>query len=306
MLGAVVGLMVGASRGIPFVGHVRAWSIGIYVGPSPMDIGPAEGIPNPVLTADDVTDMTAVFVADPFIVREGDAWWMFLEVLDAETDKGVISLARSSDGLHWEYQQIVHAEPFHLSYPCVFKSAGNYYMVPETYEAGAVRLYRAIEFPTRWEFVSTLIDRPYVDPTVFEHDGSWWMFASHGSEMLRLLYADDPAGPWKEHPLSPVIIADPDISRPGGRVLAVGDKLYRFTQDTAPTYGNQVRAFEITELTRTTYSERPAPNNPVIAQTGNGWNGLGMHQIDAIPLDDSTWIAVVDGYGEARVFGWRY
>ena len=306
LIGLVMGLAVGAKRGLPFVGTFRAWSIGIYTGPSPLVIRPGQALDNPVLTAGDVTDMDAVFVADPYLFREGDDWNMFFEVLEAGTGKGAIALATSADGKRWTYRQVVLDEPFHLSYPCVFKCGDSYYMVPESHQAGEVRLYRATEFPFRWEFAATLIEEPYLDPTVFEHDGSWWMFASHGAEILRLYCADEPAGPWTEHPQSPLIIADPHITRPGGRVLSVDGKLYRLTQDTAPTYGNQVRAFEITELTRTSYAEREAPNNPVIQQTGSGWNGMGMHQVDALPLEDGTWIAVVDGYGDACVWGWQY
>ncbi|UCD73848.1 MAG: hypothetical protein JSV91_08610 [Phycisphaerales bacterium] len=306
LLGLALGLAVGARRGVPFVGNSRAWSIGVYAGPSPLEVVPAEGITNPVLTAADVTDADAVFVADPFLVRAGDDWCMFFEVLKKDTGKGAIGLATSSDGLCWTYQQIVLEEPFHLSYPCVFEYAGDWYMVPESHEAGEVRLYRASEFPTRWEYEATLLDEPYVDSTVFQHAGSWWMFTSLGAEMLKLYWAEEPAGPWTEHPQSPLILADPHITRAGGRVLAVEGKLYRLAQDTVPTYGNQVRAFEITELTRTTYAEREAPNNPVIGQTGSGWNGLGMHQLDALPRDDGGWIAAVDGYGDKLVYGWRY
>ena len=43
------------------------WSIGVYVGDSPLDVSPAAGITNPVLTSDDVTDVSASFVADTFM-----------------------------------------------------------------------------------------------------------------------------------------------------------------------------------------------------------------------------------------------
>lgn len=306
LMGLIMGLAIGAKRGLPFVGTFRVWSIGIYTGPSPLAISPEQGVPNPVLTAADVTDVDAVYVADPFLIREGDTWYMFFEVLQAGTGKGVIALASSSDGRRWTYLQVVLEEAFHLSYPCVFKHGDTHFMIPESNQAGEVRLYRAVDFPTRWELASTLIDEPYLDPTIFEHDGSWWMFAAHGAEILRLYWADEPAGPWTEHPGSPLIIADPHITRPGGRVLSVDGKLYRLAQDTAPTYGNQVRAFEITELTRTSYAEREASENPIIRQTGSGWNGWGMHQIDALPLEDGGWIAAVDGYGDCAVYGWQY
>ena len=57
---------------------------------------------------------------------------MFIEVKNAETRHGEIALARSSDGVAWRYDSVVLREPFHLSYPHVFKTGGRYYMTPET------------------------------------------------------------------------------------------------------------------------------------------------------------------------------
>ena len=53
------------------------WSIGMYAGSSPHRIFPRCGISNPVLTRDHVTDARALFVADRFIIRKGDTWFMF-------------------------------------------------------------------------------------------------------------------------------------------------------------------------------------------------------------------------------------
>jgi len=79
-------------------------------------------------------------------------------------------------GLRWDYQRSVLAEPFHLSYPHVFEWNSDFYMIPESYQAGAVRLYRAEEFPFRWGFVANLLEGPvFLDSSVFRHDGRWWM-----------------------------------------------------------------------------------------------------------------------------------
>jgi len=68
---------------------------------------------------------------------------MFFEVMNSQTGKGDIGSAASRDGLHWEYRQIVLSESFHLSYPYVFYVGGEYFMIPESYEANSMRLYRA-------------------------------------------------------------------------------------------------------------------------------------------------------------------
>ena len=125
------------------------WSVGIYAGASLQTLAGHPEAHNPVLTRHEVTDIQAAFVADPFLIREGDSWWMFMEVMNAETGRGEIALARSYDGVEWSYEGVVLREPFHLSYPYVFARDGQHYMIPETLAAGAVRLYTGDPFPTR-------------------------------------------------------------------------------------------------------------------------------------------------------------
>jgi hypothetical protein len=55
--------------------------------------------------------------------------FLFFEVMNDQGYKGEIAFATSADGLAWEYQGIVLAEPFSLSYPQVFRWRGEVYMV---------------------------------------------------------------------------------------------------------------------------------------------------------------------------------
>jgi hypothetical protein len=276
------------------------YSIGIYAGTSPLTLAPAAGARNPVLAREDVTDVPALFVADPFLLRARDTWHLFFEVMNWRENKGEIGLATSADGLRWAYRRIVLAEPFHLSYPHVLEFGGEYYLIPESYQAGSVRLYRATDFPLQWTLAATLLEAPYlVDASVFRHAGRWWMFAESNHDRhdtLRLYHASDLLGPWVEHPRSPVIANNPHTARPAGRVLAWDGRLIRFAQNCAPDYGTDVRAFEITELTMTTYREREVEGNPLLSGSGSGWNAGGMHHVDAHPLPDGRWIACVDGW----------
>ena len=74
------------------------------------------------------------------------------------------------------------------------------------------------------------------------------------------------------------------------------DRVIRYTQDCCPVYGTQVRAFEITELTTTSYQEQAIDFPPVIQASGKGWNESGMHHIDPHPRNGGQWIACVDGF----------
>ena len=271
------------------------WTIGIATGSSPFSLSP----PRQVLSRESVSDVPASYVADPFLVREGNRWHMFFEVLNWKSYQGEIGWATSDDGLDWSYQRIVLVEPFHLSYPCVFAWQGEHYMVPETHQAGGIRLYRARRFPEEWVFERTLIAGPYfADSTPFECEGGWGIFADASAnqehDTLKLFFAESLHGPWREHPCSPIIRGDTANARPAGRVIRTDGKLVRFAQNCQPHYGTEVRAFAIEEITATTYRERPL--GVVLGPSRSGWNADGMHHIDAQQLPDATWLAAVDGW----------
>ncbi len=195
------------------------WSIGIYTGDSPFQLQPPANEANPVLTNADVTDVPAEFVADPFMINHAGRWHMFFEVKNSETERGEIGLATSDDAFSWTYQQIVLKEPFHLSYPYVFEWQGEHYMIPETLGAAAVCLYKADDFPMRWSRQPKLIDGAYADPSIVRFDDLWWLFVCskpYGHDMLRLYFARDLDGPWKEHPRSPIIRERQVPRAPGG------------------------------------------------------------------------------------------
>lgn len=279
----------------------REWSIGVYSGNSPLRLVPAEGVVNPVLTAAQVSEVPAQFVADPFMIKVGQRWHMFFEVWNLQSNKGEIGLAISDDTKSWVYQRIVLTEPFHLSYPYVFAHDGGYYMLPETFVANSVRLYKATRFPVEWTFVGTLLDgADYVDSSLFHANGRWWLFAGTGippyrADTLHLFCAEDLLGPWRRHRKSPVVRGNVRIARPGGRVLVRGGRIVRYAQDCDGGYGLRVRALEITELTLRCYRERELPTSPVLEGSGAGWNATGMHHVDPSHLYADQWLACVDG-----------
>jgi hypothetical protein len=285
----------------------------------------APAVRNPVLTAAQVTDVPATFVADPFMIQVHQTWYMFFEIYQTQWQRGVIGLATSRDGWHWRYAGVVLQEPFHLSYPYVFTWQDDYYMVPETLEAGAIRVYRAADFPTTWVCVGSVLAGQYADPSLFRADGKWWMLVCSTPfqhDTLCLYCADTLLGPWRAHAQNPLIRGDAHSARPGGRVTVLGEgpdgpaptqsrqgrgrpastqsrqRIIRYAQDDAPFYGRQVRAFEIIELTTTRYTEREVPESPVLQPSGAGWNAKGMHHIDPHRLDDTHWLASVDGHYE--------
>ncbi len=275
-----------------------AWTIGIYTGPSPFRLAPPPALKNPVLTAEDVTDLKVDIVAHPFMIVADHKYYLFFTAKDGKTDKGGIGLAESQNGLEWKYRRIVIHELFVLSYPQVFRWQNDYYMIPEAHTETAVRLYRATEFPDKWEYQGDLLTGDhYISSTIVRHKDMWWMFVVRpDNATLRLFFASNLKGPWSEHPRSPIVDNNPNIARPGGRPFVIDGFLYRLGQDCYPTYGNQVHAFKITDISTTTYSEKMI-DAPLVKASSKGWNARAMHHVDAHEIGRNRWIAAVDALG---------
>ncbi|MEI6042762.1 MAG: hypothetical protein WCS37_00100 [Chloroflexota bacterium] len=213
------------------------------------------------------------FVADPFIVYEGEKPTLLLEAYDYRTRKGWISaLENQADGSFSKPKTVLEL-PIHLSYPYPIKYKGEIYCVPETYQAHEVGLYKASPFPEKWVKVATLVkDFAAVDTTVFEYEGRWWLLCTKQdgsiSQNVRLFawYASDLMGPWQPHAANP-IKADVRASRPGGTPFVSEGQLYRPSQDCSHTYGGAITINRVVCLTPDEFKEelaihlKPDPNS---------------------------------------------
>jgi hypothetical protein len=204
------------------------------------------------------------FWADPMIVSRNGQPFMFFEDYDYGLRRARISVVElDANGLAGAPRTALQAD-YHLSYPFVFEWRGEHFMIPETADVKAVRLYRAVEFPTRWDYVQDLLtDIQAVDSTLCEHEGRWYLFTgvseAGGStwDELFLFVADTPLGPWAPHPMNP-IVSDVRSARPGGPLFRRDGVLYRPGQNSAKCYGHSLAVFEVTELTPDRYAERLA------------------------------------------------
>lgn len=274
------------------------WTIGVYTGTSPFALSSPAGLKNPVLTSADVNDLNVDIVAHPFMIVTDSMYYMFFTAKDERTDKGGIGLAESKNGLEWKYKKIVIQEPYVLAYPYVFKWKNDYYMIPEAHTETSVSIYKAVEFPEKWENIGKILtgDKFFV-PSIINYENMWWMFTVRpGNETLRLFYADSPMGPWIEHLQSPIVEKDLNIARPAGRPFIYNGELYRLGMDCYPTYGLQVYAFKVTEISTKKYKEEFI-STPLLKASSGGWNEKAMHHIDVQQVSGGKWLAVVDALG---------
>lgn len=223
------------------------------------------------------------FLADPCIVQRNGRTFIFCEEFRYDLNRGVIVALERSAGGTMRVQDAID-EPHHLSYPQVFEHGGEIYCVAETASISRAGLYRAVEFPYRWQFVKPLLDGVRaVDSTLLHHAGKWWLFCTSGRgprkgdhSHLHIFYADDLFGEWKRHALNPVKI-DVRSSRPAGQIFEQGGALYRPAQDCSRTYGGAITLNRIERLSETEFCETYAGT----VRPPAGRYGKGIHTISA-------------------------
>jgi len=220
------------------------------------------------------------FIADPFLVeREGELWLFYERLLHAE-NKGTLWAARldPTNGALSDAREILRT-PFHLSFPNVFESDGQWYMLPEQARSGKTTLYRAVEFPYRWEPWRDLLPTfPGIDPVLHRHAGRWWLFVSHGAHPctennLYLFSSESLSGEFVAHPANPVK-SGLRGARMAGPIQVHDARMIRPGQDGRLGYGSGTVLHEIHTLDAQTYAETELclwPPEP------KGRFGLGFH-----------------------------
>lgn len=114
-----------------------------------------------------------IWAADPILAEHEGKTWLFYEAV--EYDRGHIEVAEVLADCTLGQPTVILKDEYHYSYPYVFRREKDWYMIPESSEAREVRLYRATEFPVRWEPVTVLLRERAVDTTVFEYGGQYYL-----------------------------------------------------------------------------------------------------------------------------------
>jgi hypothetical protein len=179
-------------------------------------------------------------------------------------------------------------EAYHLSYPCVVRDQGELFCIPEGADAGTCRLYAREGI--RWVPDAVLLEgEAILDPTVFLHEGRWWLLASDpgdgGFARLSAYHAPALRGPWSPHRLNP-LKRDVRGGRPAGPPFHIDGVLHRPGQDCSRTYGGALVLFRIDELTPERFSETPVLH---LAPDPEGPYPHGLHHLvvteDRVLLD---------------------
>jgi hypothetical protein len=224
------------------------------------------------------------FFADPFAAVRGDTLHVLCEEFDYRDSKGRICSFELPEARSPTASAPALVLPLHASYPFLVEHEGEIYCVPETSTANEIALFCALEFPRRWSKAAVLVpDFPGVDPTVFQHEGRWWLLCTRGGPLedveLWAWHASDLLGPWTEHASNPVK-TDVRGARPGGRPFVHERQLYRPAQDCARRYGWRIAIQRVIELTPNDFREEQVS---VLEAAPDSEFPRGRHTLTVLP-----------------------
>lgn len=177
------------------------------------------------------------YFADPFLIEHEGIDYLFFEYYDY--DKGRIAYAEIHDGKLGDINFILDND-FHMSFPSVVELFGEIYMVPEQGNSGKMSIYKAIEFPDKWEEVSS-IGGVFADPILTYSNGYFRIFATNPDNHIHLFRSKNIKGPWDLY-----YSEDALFSRGAGNIFENDGVLIRPTQDCTP-YGRAIVFREVVE-----------------------------------------------------------
>lgn len=190
--------------------------------------------------------------ADPHLICVDGETWVFAEAYDRLLRRGVISCCTITDtgATPWK---VVLKQPYHLSYPHLLEKNGEIYMIPESYVADEIAVFRADSFPNCWRRAAVLKtgDKP-VDSTVFHFASERWILTMSAGVDRLMLYALHDDGRLGDG----FCVREADLnSRPAGHLFQVGNKLIRPAQDCTESYGCALNFYEVTYVADNCYEE---------------------------------------------------
>ncbi|APQ18023.1 glucosamine inositolphosphorylceramide transferase family protein [Maribacter hydrothermalis] len=204
------------------------------------------------------------FWADPFLFHHNEKDYLFFENYSYKTKRGKISCGILHNN---ELTQVIDVLDFtfHLSFPFIFEEDGDIFLMPEGSENKKLEVFKAVDFPSKWELYTTAFEGEVVGDAFFhvDDDRQKWLFlnkqaaktAPMNSELFIYkvdAYKMNVLTPHKQNP----VIIDARVARNGGAIFKHNNQLYRPSQRNVDgVYGRSLNINKIEKLTLEEYKE---------------------------------------------------
>lgn len=187
-----------------------------------------------------IQSKTSEWYADPFVFESEGRHYLFAERMSRWRLLGSIAVCEIYNDKTTSRFKEVLVEPFHLSYPNVFKYKDNIYMIPESGSNLDIRLYVSTHFPYKWEFVKVLYSGSNYADTSFISDvinGKAFLCSMDwDTKIVHFFLFDLDNLTFIELPENPNMINE----RSGGNFYEEEKKKCRVLQDCSTVYGSKI------------------------------------------------------------------
>lgn len=178
------------------------------------------------------------WVADPMVFTYQNHTYIFAELYDYIRCRGILGYSQYDGKKFGKWKPII-IENWHLSYPLIFEYDNNIYIMPESGANKSLDLYKAVDFPDKWEKVKNIInDVNWADTTIYETCGGFEGYTqlidneNVKSQKIKLDKSFNIISVEDE-----TIYHKKECIRSGGRLFTKGNMTIRVCQDCREDYG---------------------------------------------------------------------
>ncbi len=208
----------------------RAWQVCFRVTDG------SDGLPTTGQPFINVPNPSWGWAADPFLFERDGRLYLFAELFSYLEQRGSIGYCVFQNGRFGRWKKVID-EPFHLSYANIFEQDGEIWICPESFTEKKVYLYRAVDFPDRWERADVIAEGlPLSDTTFYRSGGRTYGFTfNHLARPVELLLFEMKGGKAAFAPAP--VSTDNTLARPGGNILHTSEGDIRVGQNCDGLYG---------------------------------------------------------------------
>lgn len=188
--------------------------------------------------------------ADPLLTEIEGKEYLFAEVYDRKKKKGFIGVSDFSENGILSKPKCILEESFHLSFPVVFPYEGQYILMPECSESGALRFYRLDPDSLSVSLLREIKTKEKLVDTVLYHaDGKKLTFLSCAenpdnpkqTSLIMFELSELENGEMTYLPLRPEYSGSSYLLRNGGPVYEYENQKIRILQESTETeYGHNL------------------------------------------------------------------
>ncbi len=199
-------------------------------------------VPNPV----------GMWAADPFIIERDNKVYIFAELFSLSKWRGEIGYCIYENGKFSKWN-IIFADEHHYSYPYVFEKENNIFMMPETGSVKEIAIYKAVDFPSKWEKQVVIFSGEKMVDSIFLADDVILTYKMFGIFKNNLVLLKKENYGWQE--ISSIVDTQ-EIKRPAGKVFSYNNDFVRPAQDGRNLYGGAIKFFKCSDIINDIGSEQ--------------------------------------------------